>query len=198
MKQERKSLRWGGGAAVLGGLIWATFFIWMSRSEGRPDDPMRITGSLAILILLLLGFMMASYALSRAAGSGRVGLLVMMGGMGLMLIGVMSVSLLQIGVAWLAGILGELVTSIGLAWFALANLSDKRLPALNGLPLLMLLLYVPSWMVDPGNLLAQFPAHFTEWLAAVYGLGWVGLGGLMLLPGRNEAKQEPRLADGGQ
>lgn len=74
-----------------------------------------------------------------------------------------------------------------LAWFALANLSDRQLSALNGLPLLMLSLNIPSWMVDPGNLPGLFPAHFTEWLAAVYGLSWVVLGGLLLLPGTAKA-----------
>ena len=186
MKQKSKLFRWGGPMAVFGGLIWTTFHIWMIRSAGGPDDPLRITGVLAILILPLLGFMIASYALSRAAGNGRVGLLVMVGGMGLMLLGVTGVSLLRIGEAWLVGILGELVTSIGLAWFALANLSDGQLPALNGLPLLMLLLYVPSWMVDPGNLPGPFPAHFTEWLAAGYGLSWVLLGGLLLVVRQEE------------
>ena len=187
--------RFGGAAAVLGGLTWTAFFIWMIRSAGKPADPMRITGSLAILILPLLAFMLASYVLSRAAGTGRVGLLVMVGGMGLMLVGVIGVSLLRIGQAWLVGILGELVTSIGLGWFAIANLGDRRLPALNGLPLLMLLLYVPSWLVDPGDLPSLFPAGSTEWLAALYGLSWVALGAVFIFPGRHTAKFELRLAD---
>jgi hypothetical protein len=136
--------------------------------------------SLGILILPLLGFIFTSYALSQRNGRGRGGLLVMMGGMGLMLLGLIGASILQMGAAWLVGILGELVTSIGLGWFALVNLSNKQLPALNGLPVLMFLLYVPSWMVDPGNLPSLFPDHFTEWLAAVYGLCWVLLGGLLL------------------
>jgi hypothetical protein len=188
---DKKLKCWGRGTAVLGGLIWAGFFIWMIRSA-----PSRIGGSLAILILPLLGFMLASYALSRAPGGGRVGLLVMVGGMGLMLLGVIGVSLLRIGEAWLMGILGEMVISVGLGWFAIANLSDRRLPALNGLPLLMLLLYVPSWMVDPGNLPGFFPDYFTELLAAVYGLSWVVLGGVLLLPGMARDKDELHLVDG--
>ena len=171
--------RWGGGTAVFSGLIWAGFHIWLIQS-GQLDDPMSLMGSLGILILPLLGFICTSYALSQRNGRGRGGLLVMMGGMGLMLLGVIGTSILQMGAAWLVGIVGELLTSIGLGWFALANLSNKQLPVLNGLPLVMLLLYVPSWMVDPGNLPSLFPDHFTEWLAAVYGLGWVLLGGLLL------------------
>jgi hypothetical protein len=141
---------------------------------------MSLMGSLGILILPLLGFICTSYALSQRNGRGRGGLLVMMGGMGLMILGLIGASILQMGAAWLVGIVGELVTSIGLGWFALVNLSNKQLPVLNGLPLVMLLLYVPSWMVDPGNLPSLFPDHFTEWLAAVYGLCWVLLGGLLL------------------
>jgi hypothetical protein len=171
--------QWGGGTAVLSGLIWIGFHIWLIQS-GQLDDPMSLIGSLGILILPLLGFIFTSYALSQRDGRGRGGLLVMMGGMGLMLLGVIGASLLQMGAAWLVGIVGELVTSIGLGWFALVNLSNKQLPALNGLPVLMFLLYVPSWMVDPGNLPSLFPDHFTEWLAAVYGLCWVLLGGLLL------------------
>ena len=181
--------RVGGATAVFGGLIWATFHLWLIQS-GRLDSPMSIGNSLSILIVPLLAFMLASYALSCPSGSGRGGLLLVIGGMGLMVLGITGVSLLQIGAAWLVGILGELVTSIGLGWFAFANLGDKRLPAFNGFPLVMLLLYVPSWMVDPGNLPGLFPAHFTEWLAAVYGLNWVVLGGLLLLPGTAKAIRE--------
>jgi hypothetical protein len=171
--------QWGGGTAVLSGLIWTGFHIWLIQS-GQLDDPMSLMSSLGILILPLLGFIFTSYALSQRNGRGRGGLLVMMGGMGLMLLGVIGASILQMGAAWLVGILGELITSIGLGWFALVSLSNKQLPVLNGLPLVMLLLYVPSWMVDPGNLPSLFPDHFTEWLAAVYGLCWVLLGGLLL------------------
>jgi hypothetical protein len=171
--------QWGGGTAVLSGLIWTGFHIWLIQS-GQLGDPMSLMSSLGILILPLLGFIFTSYALSQRNGRGRGGLLVMMGGMGLMLVGGIGASILQMGAAWLVGILGELITSIGLGWFALVNLSNKQLPVLNGLPLVMLLLYVPSWMVDPGNLPSLFPDHFTEWLAAVYGLCWVLLGGLLL------------------
>ena len=171
---DEKLLRVGGGTAVLGGLVWAGFHIWLIQS-GQLN-----MSSLGILILPLLSFMLTSYALSRPNSSGRVGLLLMLGGMGLMLLGVIGVSILQIGAMWLVGILGEMVTSIGLGWFAFANLSDKQLSALNGLPLLMLLVYVPSWTVDPGNLPSFYPDNFTEWLAAVYGLCWMLLGGLLL------------------
>lgn len=186
--------RVGGAAAVFGGLIWTAFHIWLLQS-GRLDSPMSIGNSLIILIMPLLAFMLASYALSRPSSSGRGGLLSVIGGMGLMLLGITGVSLLQIGAAWLVGILGELVTSVGLGWFAFTNLRDKRLPALNGLPLVMLLLYVPSWMVDPGNLPGLFPAHFTEWLAAVYGLSWVVLGGVLLFGGMVKSRRERHLVE---
>lgn len=179
---------WGGVSAVLSGLIWTGFHISLIRS-GRLDDPMSLMGSLGILILPLSGFVFTSYALSERDGRGRGGLLVMMGGMGLMLLGLIGASILQMGAAWLVGIVGELVTSIGLGWFALVNLSNKQLPALNNLPVLMFLLYVPSWMVDPGNLPSLFPDNFTEWLAAVYGLSWVVLGCLLLSRSENLGQQ---------
>jgi hypothetical protein len=161
--------QWGGATAVFSGLIWTGFHIWLIQS-GQLDGSMSLMGSLGILILPLLGFICTSYALSQRNGRGRGGLLVMMGGMGLMILGLIGASILQMGAAWLVGIVGELVTSIGLGWFALVNLSNKQLPVLNGLPLVMLLLYVPSWMVDPGNLPSLFPdpcvrSSFDEWVS---------------------------------
>ena len=183
---DERWAKWGGATAVLGGFIWTGFHIWLIQS-GQVDDRMSLMGSMGILILPLLGFIFTCYALSQQDGSGRDGLLVMVVGMGLLLLGVIGTSIMQMGAAWLVGILGELVASIGLTWLALANLSDKRLPALNGLPLVTLLLYGPSWMVDPGNLPSLFPDHITEWLAAVYGFSWVLLGGL-LLANQNEER----------
>jgi hypothetical protein len=51
--------QWGGGTAVLSGLIWTGFHIWLIQS-GQLDDPMSLMSSLGILILPLLGFIFTS------------------------------------------------------------------------------------------------------------------------------------------
>lgn len=72
-------------------------------------------------------------------------------------------------------IIGEMVTTIGLLIFAIANFSERILGILFWLPFLMALIYFISWSVDPGA--TSFPLeNWTEWLATLYGLGWVIVG----------------------
>lgn len=101
--------------------------------------------------------------------------------LGLLGCGLIGTSVLGIGTAWLIGILGELVLSIGLLLFGLTNLHERLLPTFNGLPLLILVIYVPSWMVDPGTLPVFFLRDITEWLAVLVGVGWMLFGILLLL-----------------
>lgn len=174
---------WGGTAAVLGGLIWTGFHIWYVVRDIDLTALIVAPDSLRLLIipvLLFIGTLIALHQALNTSSGVKAGLIVAIVGLALMAIGLFGIAFLGVGAMWLVGILGELVTSIGLLIFAIANLSDGILPRFNFLPLLMVFVYLPSWMVDPGNLSPPLPPHWTEWLAAVYGLGWVALGVLLL------------------
>lgn len=178
-----KWISWSGVAAVLGGLIWMAFHIWYVVTDIDVADLTVAPANLRVLIvpvLLFIGTLWALHQALGASGSVKTGLIVAIVGLALMAIGLLGIAFLGVGAMWLVGILGELVTSIGLLIFGIANLRDGILPRFNFLPLLMVLVYLPSWMVDPGNLSPPLPPHWTEWLAAVYGLGWVVLGVLLL------------------
>jgi hypothetical protein len=79
------------------------------------------------------------------------------------------------GAAWLISIMGEMVTFIGLFLFGLINLSEKLLGKLHWLPLIMAPLYWLSFGSDPGEYSIPIE-NWTEWLAVVYGLGWMLIG----------------------
>lgn len=178
-----KWISWSGVAAVLGGLIWMAFHIWYVVTDIDVADLTVAPANLRVLIvpvLLFIGTLWALHQALGASGSVKTSLIVAIVGLALMAIGLLGIAFLGVGAMWLVGILGELVTSIGLLIFGIANLRDGILPRFNFLPLLMVLVYLPSWMVDPGNLSPPLPPHWTEWLAAVYGLGWVVLGVLLL------------------
>ena len=178
-----KWIWWGGVAAVIGGLTWMGFHLWYVMTELDLASLIVAPANLRILIVSVLLFIGTLWALrwaSDASGGMKTSLMVAIMGLALMAIGLFGIAFVGVGAMWLAGIVGELVTSIGLLIFGIANLRDGILPRFNFLPLLMVLVYLPSWMVDPGNLSPPLPPHWTEWLAAVYGLGWVALGVVLL------------------
>lgn len=177
---------WCGTAAMLGGLIWMGFHVWYLVTDRDLIDLIVAPTSLRLLIipvLLFIGTLIVLHQTSNTSSGVKTCLIVAIVGSALMAIGLFGIAFLGVGAMWLVGILGELVTSIGLLIFAFVNLSDRILPRFNFLPLLMVLVYLPSWMVDPGNLSPPLPSHWTEWLAAVYGLGWAALGVLLLWQG---------------
>ncbi|RIK40767.1 MAG: hypothetical protein DCC55_14020 [Chloroflexi bacterium] len=170
---------WAGIAAMMGGAIWACFHFWWFVVGG--EGPPRLWFSL--LGVAAVGFAVALLTLlaSEQAGSGvKIGLLALLAGKLMMALGLFGVTLFSLVVTvmslFLFVILGEMITSLGLAVFSVANLGEKRLSRWNTLPPLMTVLYIPSWMIDPGTLPVSWPAHLTELLAGLYGAGWVLLG----------------------
>jgi hypothetical protein len=160
---------------VIGGIIWAGFHTWIIVFANM-NDPIEIIPVLWILgigtVFLLLGS--GSIFLSATNSGVKVGLGIMMIGMGLLSLGTIMASFLTSS-AFLLAILGELITTLGMLIFAIANFGERILGILFWLPLLMALIYFISWSVDPGG--TRFPLEkWTEWLAAVYGLGWVFVG----------------------
>ena len=77
--------------------------------------------------------------------------------------------------AFLLAIIGEMITTIGLLIFGVANLWGKLLGNLFWLPLLLVPIYFVSWGINPGNVRLPLE-NLREWLAAIYGLGWVVVG----------------------
>lgn len=169
----------GGAAAVIGGVIWTAFFIWYAVSNVSFADSFSSLWPLipAVVFLGISFIALASYEQARVS---RVGLYIGTAGLGLITIGLFGMVALGIGVAWLSGIFGEMALSLGLLLFGLANLQERLLPHFNVLPLFLVIIYVPSWMIDPGSLPTTIPPNITEWLAALTGLGWILLGTLML------------------
>lgn len=175
--------RSGGITALIGGLIWSGFNLWYITSGAGLS---KLMTTLWVLIPAVFCLSWTLWVLSKSERSkgSRIGLLISVTGLGLLSCGLIGTSVLGIGSAWLIGILGELVLSIGLLLFGLTNLRERLLPIFNGLPLLISLIYIPSWMVDPGALPAFFSRDITEWLAVLVGVGWMLFGGLLLLDRR--------------
>ena len=185
MKERRDRARGGekaayraGSAAVAGGLMWVGFYLWFTLSGG---DVAWLRQRMWVLLpsLLLLAASLWFMAQLARAGSSRFGHFIAIAGLGLMSAGA-GATIVNVEEAWLVGILGEMVLSAGLLMFGVANVQERLLPALNGLPLLIFLLYVPSWMVNPSSLPPTLPRSTTEWLAIAVGAGWIALGGLLL------------------
>lgn len=172
-------LNFASTAAMMAGAVWACFHFWWFFVGG--EGPSRMWFSLLGLATLAFAYALFALSATQRAGSWiKIGLLTAMAGQLTMAFGLFGVTLLSLLVTvmflFLFVILGEMVTSIGLLLFSIANLSENGLARWNVLPLAMTVLYVPSWMVDPGNLPPAWPSHLTELLAALYGVGWVFLG----------------------
>jgi hypothetical protein len=169
--------RWGWLDLVIGGVIWAVFHIWYLQF-GNINNPTEIIPVIWIMgvgtIFLLLGCLALFLSTTNSGVKGGLGITMI--GMGLLSLGTIMASFLTSS-AFLLVILGEMITTLGLLIFAIANFGERIIGILFWLPLLMTPIYFISWSVDPGASNIQLD-NWTEWLAALYGLGWVlaGLG----------------------
>lgn len=167
--------QWGWMILIIGGILWAGFHVWYILLESS-NDPGTLIPILWILglaaIFLLLGVF--TFYSRSSGGSGGIGLVMTMIGMALLAFGTIITSTGS-GSAWLIAIIGEMITSIGLLIFGLANFRERLLGSLYWLPLILAPIYVLSWAFDPGS--ASIPLdNWTEWLAVIYGLGWILIG----------------------
>jgi hypothetical protein len=78
--------------------------------------------------------------------------------------------------AWLLAIGGEALTALGLVAFSLGALAGGMRALWKWLPLILAPVYLASFSTTSSSLPAWAPAHTPEWLAVIYGLGWVILG----------------------
>ena len=167
--------QWGWLSLVIGGIIWTGFHIWYLLF-GNINNSTEIIPVVWILgvgtIFLLLGSL--SLYLSAANIGVKGGLGITMIGMAFFSIGTILTSFLTSS-AFLLAIIGEMITTIGLLIFGIANFWERILGILFWLPLLMVPIYFLSWSVDPGA--SRIPLeNWTEWLAVLFGLSWVIVG----------------------
>lgn len=167
--------RWGRLDLVIGGVIWAGFHIWyiQAGSIERADQIIPVIWILGVANIFLLAGLFALYGAAVNTGT-KAGLAATMLGMVLFALGAVLTST-GLRSAWLLAILGEMITTIGLLIFGSANLSEKLIRIFYWLPLLMALAYFFSWSIDPGSVSMPLE-NWTEWLAALYGLGWATFG----------------------
>ena len=172
-----KLRQWGGPTAIVGGMIWCLFWLYYTAA-GVELYPSRM-GLLALpafsAAFLALG-LVALYggAETKLGAVGKVGVLLAAGGTTVFALGALIAASVW-PTAYGLAILGEFATTLGLLVFAVANLGDQVLSRWNALPLLLALVYPPSWMPDPGSLPPALRI-MPDLLAALYGLGWVLLG----------------------
>lgn len=167
--------RWGWLDLVIGGILWGGFHIWYIQ-VATINDPEQIIPVVWILGVATIFLMLGLYSLFGLAVSGgvKVSLALTMIGMGLFALGTVLTST-GLTSAWLFAIIGEMITSIGLLIFGVVNFRERLLGILFWLPLLLAPIYIISWAIDPGTI--NMPVdNWTEWLAALYGLGWVIIG----------------------
>lgn len=167
--------RWGWLVLVIGGALWGGFHIWIIQI-GTVNDPEKVIPVVWILGVATIFLLVSLFTLFFLAASiwARAGISLTLVGVALFALGTILTSAWT-GSAWLLAIIGEMITTIGLLVFGFANLWEKLLGNLFWLPLLMAPIYFLSWSIDPGTVRVPFE-NWTEWLAAVYGLGWVIVG----------------------
>ena len=172
--------RWGGAAAVLGGLLFmAATGLLNTRPAGIAGGPHRKSDDLAVLTVTALGLLaiglvgLAARDGARSGVPGRVGYVLAGGGM-LLLVG------LPLGMA----------AGLPLPW---ASLAPAALGVVAGSVLLGVALLraavVPWWaallLVTAAALLPLFNTEDARaWLGVPYGAAWVVLGGLLVATSR--------------
>jgi hypothetical protein len=167
--------QWGWMILVIGGILWAGFHAWyiLTESSSDPETLIPILWILGLAAIFLLLGVFTFYSRSRGGGGG-IGLVITLIGMALFAFGTIITSTGS-NSAWLLAIIGEMITSIGLLIFGVANFRERLLGPLYWLPLILAPIYILGWAFDPGS--AAIPLdNWTEWLAVVYGLGWILIG----------------------
>jgi len=170
------TIRTGGAAAMIGGVLWTLFHLWYMQSG--ITNPQGLLGVIGVpgLSALLFGLALLSLLRSnRTSGAGKAGMMVMLTGLVIFGIGAIASFLFVWPQGWLIAIAGEFLTGAGLLLFAVVTLVARALPRGNALPLLMAIIF-PMSLGDPSNLPANYPANFTEWMGVLYGIGWILIG----------------------
>lgn len=185
----RKAVVQGGGLlGALGGLSWAAMFLMEAMAPGF-DLRNRLLSQPVVAIVLTLGIALQAagfYSLSRASpelSAPRSGATVCAVGALIQSLALLAASILSIGIAWIFGILGELVITLAFAAFALSSLPSGLPRPVKFMPFLMVPLYFMGWAIDPaaGSVAGLDLVNLS---AALYGLLWLPFGFAIWKAGR--------------
>ncbi|MEX2029574.1 MAG: hypothetical protein WD906_01170 [Anaerolineales bacterium] len=173
-------VRWGGLLGAFGGLIWALMFLMEATN---PDFDLRnqLLNQPVIAITLVLGIALQAvgfYSLSETSiefSTPRISATVCAVGALVQSLALLAASTMGLGVAWIFGILGELVITLALGAFAASSLSAALPRTVKLMPFLMLPLYFIGWAIDPetGSVAGLDLVNLS---AALYGLLWFPFG----------------------
>jgi hypothetical protein len=184
MRLGRVRFHWQRLLAALGGLLWMFFHYWLFTSHTeRLDEVLKESLVLGLGLVVASNFMgIGLYAYFRSMqhkSISRTSVGISLIGLALVCLGLFLNNVLWWDPGRYVGLFGQVILSFGLAAFGFANLFERALSRLNILPLLMVAVYVPSWLIELEALPVYLPANFTELLAAIYGAGWIALGWLI-------------------
>jgi hypothetical protein len=184
MKQT-SSIRWTTWLAVSGGVFWIAFHLYYIFSG---IDYLEL-GAFNLLAALGVFFMaLAVFSLLKSPGfvtAGKIGAGILLAGMLLVFLGVALTGLNIWGGAWLLAIGGEALTTLGLVAFSLGAMVEGPRGIWKWLPLILAPVYFVSFSTTSASFPAWAPAYTPEWLAVIYGMGWVILG--FVLPSSEKA-----------
>lgn len=162
--------------ATLGGLFWTAFHLYyiFSGIDYREIGPSILLAGLGVLCMAL-----AVFSLLRGphlGTAGRIGAGTLLAGMALVFFGATLTGTNLWGGAWWLAIGGEALTTLGLAAFSLSALAEGPWALWKWLPLFLAPIYFVSFSTTSSSFPDWAPAYTPEWLAVLYGGGWIVLG----------------------
>ena len=179
--------------AFLGGFFWITFWLYyiFSGIDYRELGAIVLIAALGTLFMALAVFSLMQGQHLGTSGKATAGFLLF--GKALFVLGAfLSGTAIWPG-GWLIAIGGEMLTTLGLIAFGLGLLADQPRPLWKWIPLIMVPFYFLSWASDPGGRPTWVSPNVENWLAVIYGLGWILLG--FLLPGNDDVENELKSAE---
>lgn len=170
----------GGVAAVLGGILWAVKVVHdgLAPGESGVADPLFF-----VLPLLFLGGLAGFYGRysEEMEGEGLAGFAQSFAGLAILAAGYFLNLTLQIEDTARIVSFGFIILTLGLVVLGFATLKTEPLPAGNFLPLVMGLL-TPLTIIIGGDALLQAA------ISALFGIGWLALGVLIVIGPRPGVK----------
>ncbi len=171
MSSSSNTVRLGGIAAVLGGIIFAGK-AYLDRNDAPPWTT-DVTDMFAFLMPLM--FLLGVWGLyilcrDRVGGLGRTGFLLSLVGMATSIVGAIAVTFVD--PFWFVFVLGMLVGLVALALAGIPILREGLLGSLSFVPLFLGLYGLFALMSgDPAN--SAFGRTAGVFLWVLFGLGWV-------------------------